>query len=219
MSWMPSRAIGLVHLGIAALMAGLGCAAHGAQQVVSGNNGTITASVQLNFSITIGKYVSLRVGNADASISDVNFTVGFSPARTNGNAQAYAGSIAPSLVVTAATTNPTTTAGVVQVAAFTNMAGTTLTCSMGALSGATALVSGSTTAGVPGRSDITVTSGGTGTVQHPGGSLAGCNGTTTTALPMLNNLTGTFTYVPAFTPTSVGSGTYGNVVTYTATTL
>ena len=209
----------LLRIGLGGLMALLGCGGQAAQQVVSGNNGTITASVQLNFSITVGKYVSLRVGNADTSVSDVNFSVGCSPARVVGNSQAYSGSIAPSLVVNTATTNPTTTAGVLQVAAFTNMSGTLLTCSACVLSGATALSVGGTTAGVPGRSDITVTSGGTGTVQHPGGSVAGCDGSTSSSLPMMSNLTGTFTYVPAFTPTAVNAGTFGNVLTYTATTL
>ena len=209
----------LLRIGLGGLMALLGCGGQAAQQVVSGNNGTITASVQLNFSITVGKYVSLRVGNADTSVSDVNFSVGFSPARVVGNSQAYSGSIAPSLVVNTATTNPTTTAGVLQVAAFTNVSGTLLTCSLGALSGATALVSGSTAAGVPGQSDVTVVSGTAGTVQHPGGSLSGCNGSASTSLPMMNNLTGTFTYTPGFTPTAVNAGTFGNVVTYTATTL
>ena len=105
------------------------------------------------------------------------------------------------------------------MAAFTNVSGTLLTCSLGALSGATALVSGSTAAGVPGQSDVTVVSGAAGTVQHPGGSLSGCNGSASTSLPMMNNLTGTFTYTPGFTPTAVNAGTFGNVVTYTATTL
>ena len=215
----PDLRIALLRIGLGGLMAALGCAAQSAQQVVSGNSGTITANVQLNFSISVGKYVSLRVGNAGAAISDVNFTVGFSPVRTTGNSQADAGAIAPSLVVSAATTNPTTTAGVLQVAAFTNVSGTLLTCSLGALSGATALVSGSTAAGVPGQSDVTVVSGTAGTVQHPGGSLSGCNGSASTSLPMMNNLTGTFTYTPGFTPTAVNAGTFGNVVTYTATTL
>lgn len=218
---MQAKALctGLCYLSMGMSMALTGGLAQAAQQIVSGNSGTITASVQLNFNIAIGKYVSLRVGNADASVSDVNFTVGFNPARAVGNSQAYAGSIAPSLVVGSATTNPATAAGVLQVAAFTNMSGTVLTCSMGALAGATALASGATAAGVPGQSDITVTSGGAGTVQHPGGSLVGCNGATSTSLPMMSNLTGSFTYVPAFTPTSVNAGTFGNVVTYTATTL
>ena len=136
----------------AALLVGLVAGdAWAAQDVKSGNAGTITASVALNFNIAVGKFVSLRVGNANATVSDVNFTVGFSPVRPTGNSQAYNGSIAPGLVVAAATINPSTAAGALSVAAYTNVTGTTLACTLGPLAGATALLNGATAAGVPGR--------------------------------------------------------------------
>lgn len=193
-------------------------AAHADQKVVTGNAGTITASAQLNFNIAIAKYVMLRVGNADASVSTVTFAVGPNPVLPSGNSQAYAGAIPPAMATTVASTNPAG-AGALTVAAYTNVAGTTLTCSLGALAGATSFAAGATAAGVPGTNDITVTSGASGTVQHPGTSLAACNGTTTTAITNLTAMTGSFTYAATFTPTSLAAGTYGNTVTYTATTL
>lgn len=208
-----------VPIGTALLVCLISCNGWAAQQVVSGNLGTITASVQLNFNIAVGKFVSLRVGNANATVSDVNFAVGFSPVRPNGNSQAYNGSTTPSLVVSVATTNPVTSAGALSVAAYTNVTGTTLACTVGTLAGAVSLATAATAAGIPGRNDITVASGGAGTVQHPGANLGSCNGAVTTAIPMLSNLTGTFTYGAVFPASALLAGTYGNVVTYTITTL
>ena len=162
---------------------------------------------------------SLIVGAADATISDVNFTVGVTPAVTGapGNSLAYSGSIAPSLGTTVATTFPTTTAGVLATGAWTNVVGgAKLTCSLSALPGATPFAAGATTGGVPGTDDITVV--GT-TPAHPGGSLTQCNGTANSSITALNALAGTFTYSTGFTATAISSGTYGNIVTYTATTL
>jgi len=190
--------------------------AHADQKVVSGNTGTLTAAVQLNFNIAIAKYVMLRVGNADASVSAVTFTTKPSPAP--GNSRAYAGAIPPALTTTVASTNPTSTAGTLTVAAYTNVAGTTLTCSLSPLAGATAFAAGATAGGVPGTSSVTVMSGASGTVQHPGNSLAACNGATTSSITSLTAMTGTFTYAATFAATSLAAGTYGNAVTYTATT-
>lgn len=217
MSALRTRAA--LQLGTALLACLAACNAWADQKVVSGNFGTLSASVQLKFNIAVGKFVSLRVGSADATVSDVNFAVDFSPVRPAGNSQAYSGSIAPGLMVTTTTTNPTSTSGALAVAAYTNVTGTTLACTLGPLAGATALVSGATAAGVPGRSDIVVGSGGAGTVQHPGTSLDACTGAVTTPIPMMTNMTGTFTYSTGFAPTGVLAGTYGNTVTYTATTL
>ena len=51
-------------------------------------------------------------------------------------------------------------------------------------------------------------------------TLAGCDGTTTAALTERTTYSGTYTYAPAagFNPATVNPGTYGAVVTYTATT-
>ena len=134
-----------------------------------------------------------------------------------GNSLAYSGSIAPSLGTTVATTFPTTTAGVLATGAWTNVVGgAKLTCSLSALPGASPFAAGATTGGVPGTDDITVV--GT-TPAHPGGSLTQCNGTANSSITALNALAGTFTYSTGFTATAISSGTYGNIVTYTATTL
>ena len=183
--------------------------------------GTVAiATARVNVRVTVPKIVILRVGAADATVSDVNFTVGPTPAGP-GNSLAYtAGAIPPTFATTVATTNPTTAAGLLTVAAWTNFAGTTLSCSLGALTGATAFAPGATTAGVPGTTDITVTSvAGATNLQHPGTNLTACNGATTTAIGALSVLGGSFTYGTTFTASTLAAGVYGNVVTYTATTL
>ena len=177
------------------------------------------ATARVNVRVTVPKIVILRVGAADATISDVNFTVGVTPAVTGapGNSLAYSGAIPPSLATTVATTNPTTTAGMLVTGAWTNVSGgANLTCALTALAGATAFAAGATVGGVPGTDDIKVV--GT-TPAHPGASLTQCNGTASSRIAALSALSGTFTYSTSFTATSISSGTFGNVVTYTATTL
>ncbi len=192
------------------------------QTVTTGNTGTITATARLRFDIVIAKYVLLRVGNADATQSDVNFTVAASPAIAGapGNSLAYTGgAVPPGFATTVATVNPTTAAGALSVTAATNVTGTTLSCAITALGGATAFVAGATAGGVPGRSDIKVASV-AGGLQHPGADLNSCTGAVTTAIPSLTAVPiTTFTYSTAFTPSALSAGIYGNVVTYTATTL
>ena len=214
---MQRPRIAVARLGLVLLWAALGSPAMADTKVVIAS-GPLTASVDLKFTVSISKYVSLRVGSADALMSSVVFTVGFNPAQPGGNGQPYSGAISPPLVVTSSTTNPVTAAGALTMSAFTNMGGTQLTCSLSALGGATPLASGATAAGIPSRSEVTVNSTGTSVVAHPGGSLGGCNGTTFSAVPMLVFVTGTFTYVPGFAAQTLLSGVYGNVVTYSATT-
>ena len=182
------------------------------------------ATAKVNVRVIVPKIVILRVGVADGTISDVDFTVGLSPAVTGapGNSLAYTGGIPPTLASTVATTNPTTTAGALTVGAWTNGAsGATLTCALSALTGATAFANGATAGGVPGTTDITVTSvAGAANLQHPGTTLTACAALSAanTAIPRLTPLGGTFTYALAATNlASMATGTYGNVVTYTAT--
>lgn len=192
------------------------------QTVTTGNAGTITATARLRFDIVIAKYVLLRVGDANATQSDVTFTVAASPAIAGapGNSLAYTGgALPPGFATTVATVNPTTAAGALQVTAATNVTGTTLSCAMSALGGATAFAPGATAGGIPGRSDIQVASV-AGGLQHPGADLSSCTGAVTTPIPSLTAVpVTTFTYSATFVPSSLSAGTYGNVVTYTATTL
>lgn len=180
------------------------------------------ATARVQVSVVVQKVVVLRIGNADATVSAVTFTVGPNPAIAGapGNSLAYAGAIPPVMGTTVATTNPTSTAGALTVGAWTNAAaGASLSCSLGALAGATAFATGATTLGVPGTTDITVTSvAGTGNLQTPGATLTAC-GTSTSGIASLTTLGGTFTYGAAFAAGNVAAGTYGNTVTYTATTL
>jgi len=190
------------------------------QLIVARNNGSITATAKLNFNIAISKFVLLRVGNANATQSSVTFTLAVNPAvaGTPGNSLAYSGSAVPAgLVTTVATTNPTSSAGVLNVSAFSNVTGTTLTCSLTILGTDTPFATGTTAAGVPGQADIKVASL-AGGVQHPGTDLSACNGSTSTALTSLSTLTGSFTYSTAYSASALKAGNYGNIVTYTATT-
>lgn len=180
-----------------------------------GNGGTIQASVQLDFEVNIYKFVMLRVGAGDATSTSVEFRVGLTPDLGFGNSQAYSGGI-PGLTTRGSTTNPATSSSAVTVEMFSNVTGTTLTCSLSPLGGATAFAAGGTTAaGVPGRNNILVAAGGG--LSHPGTNLGACTGATTAPVTLLSNLAGTFTYSTNFTPASLAPGTYGNVVTYTLT--
>lgn len=180
------------------------------------------ATARVNVSVVVQKVVVLKVGPADGTPSAVTFTVGPNPAITGapGNSLAYTGAIPPVMATTVATTNPVSTTGAVAVGAWTNGSGTLLSCSLSALAGATPFATGATTtAGVPGTTDITVTSvAGAGNLQTPGATLTAC-GTSTSTIASLTTLGGTFTYGTSFTAANLAAGTYGNTVTYTATTL
>jgi hypothetical protein len=206
-------------LGLALVMIGT---ASFAEQTIGVQAGATTAiaTARVNVRVTVPKVVILRVGDANATVSDVNFTIGVGtgvPAGV-GNSQAYTGAIAPAGgAVTVATTNPTTTAGVLTVQVWTNAtAGAKLTCALTALAGATSFATGATAGGVPGTNDISVAS----TALHPTGNLAGCDGTSTqAATPRLTVNNNSFTYATTFTPSAINSGIYGNIATYSATTL
>lgn len=211
-----------LHIATSACLALMGTTAFAEQTIgVQTTAVPALATARVNVRVIVPKIVVLRVGAADATVSDVNFTVAATGATAIGNSQAYAGAIPPAFTSSVATTNPTTTAGALTVGAWTNGTGATLACGLGALTGATAFATGATAAGVPGTSDITVASGAAATtVQHPGTTLAACNGTTTSTIAARTTLGGTFTYALATTPANLATlaaGTYGNVVTYTAT--
>jgi hypothetical protein len=193
-----------------------------AEQTIGVQAGATTAiaTARVNVRVTVPKVVILRVGDANATVSDVNFTVGVGTGVpvAAGNSQAYAGAIAPAGgAVTVATTNPTTTAGVLTVQVWTNAtAGANLTCALTALAGATPFATGATAGGIPGTNDISVVS----TTLHPTANLAGCNGVTSqAATPRLTVNNNSFTYSTTFTPSAINSGVYGNIATYSATTL
>jgi hypothetical protein len=205
-----------------AVATGLALAASGAlaEQTIGYQTTAVPAiaTAKVNVRVVVPKIVILKVGNADATVADVTFTGGLNPAVTAGNSQASTAAIAPTFATpTIARTNPAGTDGVVPVAAWTNGTGATLTCALSALAGATAFASGATAAGVPGTTDITVASvAGGGNLQHPGATLTACDGTTSSALTARTVYGGTFTYGSSLTWANLNAGTYGNVVTYTA---
>ena len=210
-----------------AMVVGLGLTGTAAlaEQTIGVQTGATTAiaTARVQVSVIVQKVVVLRVGNADATVPTVTFTVGPNPAVAGapGNSLAYAGAIPPVFGTTVATTNPVTAAGALTVGAWTNAAaGASLTCALSALGGATSFATGATAAGVPGTDDMTVTSvAGATNLQHPTANLTGCTNASTAAIASLAVLGGTFTYGTAFTATNLAAGTYGNTVTYTATTL
>jgi hypothetical protein len=188
-------------------------------QTVAATPAIATARVQV--SVVVPKIVILRVGDANATIATVAFTVAPNGAPAGpGNSLAYTGAIPPVFTTTVATTNPTGTTGVLVADAWTNATnGASLTCALSAhpTVGLTAFAIGATTAaGVPGTDTITVSGS---VLGHPGANLTGCTGTPATApIAKLSTLTGTYTY--GFTgAATTAAGSYGNTVTYTATTL
>lgn len=182
------------------------------------------ATARVAVSVVVPKVVILRVGASDATQSTVEFTVGVSPtvASAPGDSLAYTGgAIPPVFATTVATTNPTTAAGVLVADAWTNATNNAqVTCALSAHPTATytAFAVGATTAaGVPGTDAITVSGS---VLGHPGTSLTGCTSGATAPINKLTTLTGTYTY--GFTgaaAATAASGSYGNLVTYTATTL
>lgn len=195
------------------------------QNTASGNAGSISASARLDFNIAIGKYVMLRVGDANATQSTVVFTVALNPAIGPSNSLPYPGAFPTSspstkMSKTVVTTNPGTTTGVIPVAAFSNVSGTRLTCSLTPLGSTTPFSIGLTTSGIPGTSLMTVASGGGATdLQHPSPSLTGCTNSSSQPITLLTQMGGAFTYTAGFAADTVASGTYGNLITYTATAL
>lgn len=215
------RLLRSIHLICACLLAAT--VAFADQNTVTGNTGSINASARLDFNIAIGKYVMLRVGDANATQAMVTMTVDLSPALGSGNSFTYPGAFpttTPSTKFskTVVSTNPST-AGVIPVSAFTNVSGTTLSCLLTPLGVTTPFNVGATSAaGVPGTNQIFVTSvAGATNLQSPSPSLTGCTNGSTQAITLLTLMGGNFTYSANFAADTVAAGTYGNVVTYTAT--
>lgn len=193
-----------------------------AEQTVGIQDGTAAtdaiATARVNIRVLVPKIVILRVGNADGTQAQVDFSYALTGLTTGANSQAYTGTIPPvagDFTATITRTNPAGAAADVVVGAWTNTAGTQLTCSTAALGGTTAFGG----AGAPALADIEVTSGGGTPLGHPGTSLSDCNGTTSQALTVRTAYNGTYTYAPSatFDPATLNPGTYGTVVTYTAT--
>lgn len=215
------RLLRSIHLLTACLLAAQ--VAFADQNTVTGNTGSINASVRLDFNIAIGKYVMLRVGDANATQTTVTMTVNLNPALGSGNALPYPGAFpttTPSTKFskTVISTNPST-GGVIPVAAFTNTSGAVLSCLLTPLGATTPFNVGPTSAiGVPGTSQIFVTSvAGAANLQSPSPSLTGCTNGSTQPIALLTLLGGSFTYSANFAADTVAAGTYGNIVTYTAT--
>lgn len=166
------------------------------------------ATAKLNVKVVVPNIVVLKIGSVGSTVDNVQFDVG-ATGFSAGNSQSYSGAIPPSLNVTPVNST-------VAVGAWTNAAaGANLMCALGTHpSVATALPSAG--------GDISIVSGGAGNLVHPGGTnttLASCDGSTTSSIASLTTLGGNFSFGTATAVTGYAAGTYGNQVTYTATTL
>lgn len=207
---------------VAAALALAGTAAIAEQTIGVQDGASATdavATARVNVRVLVPKIVILRVGNAANTVPQIDFSYGITGFAAPQASASYTGAIAPTLTETITRTNPAGATGGVVVGAWTNMASTTLTCAIGALGGTTAFVSGATAGGVPGTADITYTVAGATPLPHPGaaGDLTDCDGVNSQTLTARTAYTGTYTYASALTATDLDPGTYGLVVTYTAT--
>jgi hypothetical protein len=165
--------------------------------------------------------VILRVGDAANTTPQIDFTYSVG-ALTAGNSQTYTGTIPPTITSATTRTDPAGSDGILVVGAWTNVASTTLICSVGTLVGTSNFVGGATAGGIPGTAGITWTASAVANqLPHPGtgttGNLTDCDGSTPRTLTARTNYTGTYTYASALTATNLDAGTYGLTVTYTAT--
>lgn len=180
------------------------------------------ATARVNIRVLVPKIVVLRVGNADNTQAQIDFSYGIAGFAAPQASATYTGTIPPTLTETITGTNPNVNTGAVLVGAWTNMPNTTLTCALSAFGTTTPFAAGATTAGgVPGTAGITVagTAGANTLLPHPGtnGNLTDCNGVNSQTLAARTIYDGTYTYASALTPTDLRPGTYGVTVTYTAT--
>jgi hypothetical protein len=211
---------------LAAVAAALGLAASAAiaEQTIGVQDGTIAtdavATARVNVRVLVPKIVILRVGDAANTVPQIDFTYGVAGFAAPQASASYTGAIPPALTSTTTGATGATNAGVVVVGAWTNMAGTTLTCALGALAGTSAFVGGATATGSPGTAGITwAVGGGANQLPHPGtnNNLTDCNGTNSNALAARTAYTGTYTYASNLVGADLNPGTYGLTITYTAT--
>lgn len=207
---------------IAASLALAGTAAIAEQTIGVQDGGSATdavATAKVNIRVLVPKIVILRVGNADATVPQIDFAYAITGFAAPQASATYTGAIPPTLTETITRTNPAGATGAVVVGAWTNMAGTTLTCALTNLGGTTAFAAGATALGVPGTEDITWAAAGATPLPHPGtaGNLTDCDGVASQTLTARTAYAGTYTYASALTPTDLNPGTYGLTVTYTAT--
>jgi hypothetical protein len=210
---------------LAAVACALALAATGAvaEQTVGVQDGASTtdavATARVNVRVLVPKIVILRVGDAANTVPQIDFTYGITGFAAPQASASYTGAIPPVLASTTTGTLGASNAGVVVVGAWTNMAGTTLTCALGALGGSSAFFADPTTGGVPGTAGITWAVGGATPLPHPGtnNNLTDCNGTNSNTLTARTAYNGTYTYASNLVATDLNPGTYGLTVTYTAT--
>ncbi len=163
--------------------------AHAESTFNTGNTAPLTTSARVDFTITIPKFVSLRVGSAGATIN----TIAFSPAAADvGNNVAQAG------------TGGDLTGGKVSVRVSGNNGNITLSATPGAAN----LLSGTDT--IP-WTQITVTAAG-GAPAHP--AVPG-NVVLNATNKVVNIAAGDWTYAYA-NSTVVAAGSYTGQITYTA---
>ncbi len=168
--------------------------------------GPMTTNAKLNFKVVVPKILFLRVGALGATVNNVTFTVGLTGAlATLPVADAVYGGALPPAFTSSVADDEGASDGAITVGLWTNNGSSNLTCA------GAALTSGGNTIAL---SNVTVANSATGTLGHPGTSLA-CTGTNARGSTGVNNLadTWTFAYAPATLP---AAGNYTTTITYTA---
>jgi hypothetical protein len=173
----------------------------------SSGAGAVTATARVGLSVQVAKLILLRVGSTNSTVDTLSWTAtvgtgaGLTAPLTSGGASTNA-----PWTGAAPTITPSADPAALDVFAWTNASGSTLTCSTGA---------GWNNPGGPAFTDFTVTTGGS-APNHPGANL-GCGAT---ANLTANNLyAGTWAYALGGTPANWLAGTYTATVTYTASAL
>jgi hypothetical protein len=167
--------------------------------------GPMATTAKLNFKVVVPKILFLRVGALGATVNNVTFTVGLTGAlATLPVADAVYGGALPPAFTSSVADDEGASDGAITVGLWTNNGSSTLSCA------GSALTSGTNTIAL---SNVTVANAGTGTLSHPGASLACTSGSRGAA--GVNNLadTWTFAYAPTVLP---AAGNYTTTVTYTA---
>jgi hypothetical protein len=172
---------------------------------ISAATSAVATTAHLNVSVSVPRILYLRVGTAGATVNTVTFGVGLGGLTVPTADAVYAGTVPVGIGTVTRADNNGASDGRIAVRLWTNNGTANLTCSGAPLTAGTNTLP---------LSAITVTSAGTGTLAHPGTSLACASVVRGTA--GTNDLTDTWTYAFAAPSGLPAAGRYTTQVTYTA---
>jgi len=207
---MPTLHLSRVLIAAALLLPCGRVAAESVLNVIPPGVTAASGAAHVDVRVVMPTLILLRVGSSNATgggavINTLNFNIGIVGGipggfllPSNGNDQQSPWNSAPAILSAAQQ--------IVNVSFYSNAANNRLNCSLGAWTGPTGALT---------SADIRVTA--SGGVPHPGATLGACASTTVPRL--LNSGTWTFSLGANGSSTAWPSGTYTNIVTYTASTL